>query len=188
MLGESGEPITRLLAEAAGGSSGAAEELLSVVYDTLKVIARHRMAAERADHTLQATALVNECYLRLFGDDVPQFVARSQFFHVAADAMHRILIEHARSRGRVKRGGSGRRVPLNVLDLAAAPESGEILEFDLALAGLAEESPETATVVRLRFFAGLSVQETADAMKVSTRTVNRQWAYARAWLFDAMDE
>jgi RNA polymerase sigma factor (TIGR02999 family) len=188
MSGEISEPLTRLLAEAAAGDPQAAEELLPVVYDTLKEIARHRMAAERPDHTLQATALVNECYLRLFGNSSHQFVARAQFFYAAADAMHRILVEHARSRGRAKRGGQMKRVPLNVLDLAAAPEPAQILEFDQALTRLAEESPETAIVVRLRFFAGLSVQETADAMNVSTRTINREWAYARAWLYDALQE
>lgn len=188
MRGENSEELTRLLTEAAAGSPQAAGELLPLVYGALKDIARQRMASERPDHTLQATALVSECYLRLFGKASLRFAARAQFFYAAADAMHRILVEHARSRGRAKRGGQHNRVPLNVLDLAAAPEPQQILAFDDALAELERESAETAAVVRLRFFAGLSVQETADSMGTSTRTVNRHWAYARAWLYDALRE
>ena len=188
MRGEKSEELTRLLTEASAGSEQAAGELLPLVYGTLKDIARQRMAAERADHTLQATALVNECYLRLFGKSSMRFAARAQFFYAAADAMHRILVEHARSRGRAKRGGQRQRLPLSVLDLAAAPEPRQILAFDDALSDLEKESSETAAVVRLRFFAGLSVQETADSLGTSTRTVNRHWAYARAWLYDALHD
>ena len=182
------DQVTRLLSEAAAGSSEAASEVLPLVYNTLKDIARQRMSMERPDHTLQATALVNECYLRLMGTSALHISARAQFFHVAAEAMHRILVEHARSRGRLKRGGKSKRMPINVLDLAAAEEPREILAFDEALSNLAAESPDTAAVVRLRFFAGLSVEETAKTLAISTRTVNREWAYARAWLYDALNE
>ena len=185
MQAEADDQLTRLLARAAHDPA-AARELMPLVYETLKSIARRRMASERPDHTLQATALVNECYLRLFGKSGQAFAGRAQFYFTAADAMHRILVEHARSQKRVKRGGRVRRVPLNVLDLAASPEPGQVLAFDEALGALEKESAQTARVVRLRFFAGLSVQETADAMGICTRTVNREWAFARAWLFDAL--
>jgi len=178
--------LTRLFADAAAGDAGAADQLLTLVYETLKEIARQRMALERADHTLGATALVNECYLRLFGKQANAFVSRAQFFHAAAEAMRRILVEHARARGRAKRGGARRRVPLNVLDLANDSEPQEVLAFDDALAQLEAEMPATAEVVRLRFFAGLSVAETAEALGVSSRTVNREWTYARARLYSTL--
>jgi RNA polymerase sigma factor (TIGR02999 family) len=178
--------LTRLLVEVAAGDAGAGDRLLPLVYETLKQIASQRMALERRDHTLGATALVNECYLRLVGKQANEFVSRAQFFHAAADAMRRILVEHARARGRTKRGGGRRRVPLNVLDLANESEPQEVLAFDEALAQLEAEMPATAEVVRLRFFAGLSVAETAEALGVSTRTVNREWTYARARLYSTL--
>jgi RNA polymerase sigma factor (TIGR02999 family) len=184
--------LTRLLMGAADGDAGAANELLPLVYDSLKEIARHRMAAERADHTLQATALVHECYLRLFGEGATQgpmrFAGRAQFFHAAAEAMRRILVDHARLRASAKRGGGRRRVPLNLIDLAGEPTRDGVLAFDDALCALEKESPSTAEVVRLRFFAGLSVSETAEALGLSTRSVNREWAFARAWLFAALED
>ena len=161
-------------------------ELLPLVYEELRRLARHRMAAENAGHTLQATALVHEAYLRLGGADA-KFASRAHFFHLAAAAMQRILIEHARSRGRIKRGGEMRRLPGNVLDLAAAPDSEEILALDDALRRLEQESPQSAAVVRLRFFAGLSVEETAESLEISPRSVNREWTFARAWLFRCLE-
>jgi RNA polymerase sigma factor (TIGR02999 family) len=186
--GDSVDGLTRLLGEAAGGDACAAGELLPLVYDSLKEIARQRMASERADHTLQPTALVHECYLRLFGDNSLRFAGRAQFFHAAAEAMRRILVDHARSRACAKRGGARRRVPVNLLDLAAEPAGEDVLAFDGALTVLEKESPSTAEVVRLRFFAGLSVAETAEALGVSTRSINREWAFARAWLYAALEE
>jgi RNA polymerase sigma factor (TIGR02999 family) len=175
--------VTRLLEAAAAGDSQAADALLPLVYTSLKQIARRRMTEERPGHTLQATALVHECYLRLFGTSAGQFAGRAQFFHAAAESMRRILIEHARARGRAKRGGSGRRVPINVLDLAEAPEPESILAFDEAIERLEKELPAAASVVRLRFYAGLTVEETAQALDISSRTVNREWTFAKAWLF-----
>ncbi len=169
------------LNEASAGASDGAE-LLPLVYDELRRLARHRMAGENAGHTLQATALVHEAYLRLGGADA-KFASRAHFFHLAATAMQRILVEHARGRGRIKRGGGMRRLPGNVLDLAAAPDSEEILALDDALRRLDVESPQSAAVVRLRFFAGLSVDETAESLNISPRSVNREWTFARAWLF-----
>ena len=163
-------------------SPAGAEELLPLVYQSLKELARQRMSFERAGHTLQATALVHEAYLRLAGKNV-RFAGRVQFYHAAAQAMRRILVEHARARGRVKRGGGVRRAPINILDLAEEANRDEILALDEAIRRLEEHTPEIAAVVRLRFFAGLSVGETAEALSMGRRSVDRAWAYARVWLY-----
>jgi RNA polymerase sigma factor (TIGR02999 family) len=163
-----------------------ASDLLPLVYDELRVLARHRMAHEGIGHTLQPTALVHEAYLRLGGGGA-EFANRAHFFHAAAEAMRRILIEHARSRGRLKRGGSMRRLPANVLDLASAPDSEQILALDEAIGRLEQESPQAAAVVRLRFYAGLNIEETAEALNISPRSVNREWTFARAWLFQVLE-
>jgi RNA polymerase sigma factor (TIGR02999 family) len=178
-------PVTRLLREVEAGQPQAAAALLPLVYDQLRELARHRMAEERSGHTLQATALVHEAYLRLVGDRPAGWAGRAHFFHAAAEAMRRILIEHARARGRVKRGGGGerQRVPLSVIDLAAENDPGEILDLDEAVCRLEKESPDVAAVVRLRFYAGLTIEETAEALGISPQSVKRDWAYARAWLF-----
>jgi RNA polymerase sigma factor (TIGR02999 family) len=178
---------TELLTAAAAGDPEAAERLLPLVYDQLRAIAQQRMALERRDHTLQATALVHDAYLRLLGDSDLAWNDRAHFFHAAAEAMRRLLIEHARKRGRVKRGGNRRRVFADILDLAEA-DSEETLALDDAIRRLGETDDQAAAVVRLRFFAGLSVDETALALGVSSRTVDRQWMFARAWLFRAMEE
>ena len=162
-----------------------ASALLPLVYDELRALARHRMAQENIGHTLQATALVHEVYMRLSGK--AKFSNRAHFFHAAAEAMRRILVEHARARGRIKRGGEARRAPLNVLDLAATGDSEQILAFDDAIERLEKESAAAGAVVRLRFFAGLSVEETAESLGISPRSVNREWTYARAWLYRVLN-
>jgi RNA polymerase sigma factor (TIGR02999 family) len=172
-----------------GDGSPGGPALLPVVYDQLRAIAKQRMAGERRDHTLQATALVHEAYLRLSARPDLSFEDPACFYAAAAEAMRRILIEHARAAGREKRGGSRRRVglPLNVVDLAADVDPEEILTLEDAIRRLAQEDPEVAKVVNLRFFAGLSVDETASALGVSASSVDRDWAYARAWLRRAID-
>ena len=156
-------------------------------YRELHQLARQQMAGERRDHTLQATALVHEAYMRLRGRGVGQ-MDRPMFFHAAAAAMRRILVDHARSRHRQKRGGpEARRLPASVLDLIAAPDASETLAVEEALEKLERESPELAAVVRLRFYGGLSVNETAEALRRSPRSIDRDWSYARAWLFDALN-
>ncbi len=162
------------------------EQLLPLVYEQLRQLARQRMAAERAGHTLQATALVHEAYLRIAGQSGrgPGFASIGHFYNAAAEAMRRILIEHARARAADKRGGDVKRLSFTtVLDLAATPDPTEILAFDDALLRLENQAADAAAVVRLRFYAGLSVEQTADALGMSPRTVNREWQFARAWLY-----
>jgi RNA polymerase sigma factor (TIGR02999 family) len=175
--------ITCLLRKASDGDSAATAAVFSRVYRELRAIANRQMQAERRDHTLGATALVHEVYVRLIGSDAPPLPDRAGFFHAAAEAMRRTLIEHARGRGRLKRGGEHRKVPLEVVDLASEEQLGEILAVDEAIQRLEIEDGQAAEVVRLRFFAGLTVEEVAAVLDTSPRTVARDWAYARAWLY-----
>jgi RNA polymerase sigma factor (TIGR02999 family) len=179
------------MADTAGSSSyafrdGHTRELLDAVYDQLRAIAQQRLNAEDAGHTLEATALVHEAFLRIGNDRRVPFQNRAHFFATAAEAMRRILVDHARTKGAVKRGGEARRAPLSVLDLAADSDPAEILALDEALQRLEQAEPDVAAVVRLRFFAGLSGDDTAEALGVSPRQVDRVWAYARAWLLREM--
>jgi RNA polymerase sigma factor (TIGR02999 family) len=184
----SASQVTQILGDVQAGNPRAAEKLLPLVYEQLRAIARRNMQQERSEHTLQATALVHEAYLRLVGDQPVEWDSRGHFYVAAAEAMRRILIEHARSRGRVKRGGERKRVPLTVVDLAADDNSDQILAVDEAFGRLEQEDPDAAKVVRLRFYAGLSVEDTAAALGISPRSVAREWAYARAWLHGALAE
>jgi len=178
--------LTLLLDAAAAGDRQAAAELLPLVYEELRRLAAARLAEERPGHTLQPTALVHEAYLRLVGDQ--QFDGRGHFFAAAAEAMRRILVESARRRGRVKRGGDRRRVDLDEYEMTDAAPADEILALDEALTRLAAEDSEAAQIVQLRFFAGLSIEQTAETLGVSRATAYRQWSYARAWLRCALGE
>ena len=181
--------ITRILADVRSEDRKAAlERLLPLVYEELRVLARAQMRHERPDHTLQTTALVHEAYLRMLGGQNPPWNDRGHFFRAAAEAMRRILVEHARKHRRIKRGGDRVRVSLSGLKLGVSEDSDTILALDDALGRLDKQDPRVADVVRLRFFAGLSVEETAKALEVSARTVKREWSFARAWLYNALRE
>jgi RNA polymerase sigma factor (TIGR02999 family) len=156
--------------------------LLPLVHDKLKEIAAARMAGERPGHTLQASALVNEAYLKLVGRASLGWEGKAHFYAAAAEAMRRILVDHARGRGRARRGGGLARLPLDAVDLASREDPGEILSVDEALRRLEERDKRMADVVKLRFFAGLSEGETALALGVTDRTVRRDWTLARAFL------
>ena len=160
----------------------AADNLFPIVYEQLKEHARQLMTAESPDHTLQATALVHETYLRLLKAGKTRWSTRSQFFDAAARAMRRILVDHARTRAQVKRGGRLKRLPLEAVDLARDDPFTELVAIDDALSRLEAFSPEVAAVVRLRFFAGLTEKEAAESLGVSERTVRREWTYGRVWL------
>jgi len=179
--------VTRLLNDPERPAGQSAELLLELVYDQLRRIAQQRMNQERREHTLTATALVHEAYLRLVGTSPVAWQGRAHFYAACAEAMRRILIEHARARVRIKRGGDetgkpAKRVPLGLLDLAAQGDPEEILMLDEAIRRLETEDPDVAAIVRLRFYAGLSVDETAEALGTSPSTIDRDWAWARAWL------
>ena len=175
--------VTPLLDAAAAGDRNAAAELLPLVYDELRRLAADKLARESPGQTLQATALVHEAYLRLVGPDPGRgWSGREHFFAACAEAMRRILVDHVRHKKSLKGGGGRARVELRE-DAAAAPErSDEILAVDEVLAGLAAADPQAAALVKLRYFAGLSIDEAARALNISPRSADRLWAYARAWL------
>ena len=179
--------VTRILRELED-SEHAPDALLPLVYDQLRAIAQRRMNQERPGHTLAATALVHEAYVRLIGTASTTYRDRGHFFAAAAEAMRRILIDHARRNRSQKRGGDRQALPLSVIDLADEPDLDLVLALDEAVSTLEQEDPRAATVVKLRFFAGLEVAETAEAMGVSERTVMREWAFARARLFQLMQD
>jgi RNA polymerase sigma factor (TIGR02999 family) len=178
--------VTRLLEGAAAGEPRAAEALLPLVYAELRRLAAARLAGEKAGHTLQPTALVHEAYLRLVGAGSvsagPEFNGRGHFFAAAAEAMRRILVESARRKGRVRHGGSRRRIELNDAVASADGPADELLDLDDALTRLEAADPVAAGVVKLRYFAGLSMPEAAAAMGLPLRTAERNWTYARTWL------
>jgi RNA polymerase sigma factor (TIGR02999 family) len=157
-------------------------EILPLVYDELREIARRYMAKERDAHTLQTTALVNEAYLRLCDARNLGGAGRNEFFAAAANVMRRVLIDHARGKGRDKRGGDLQRVSLSGVDVAATGDSFDLIALDDALGRFAKLDPRAAKVVELRFFGGMTVDEAAEVLGVSKRTVNDDWAFARAWL------
>lgn len=174
--------VTVVLEQMRKGEKGAADKLLPLVYDEFRALARHYLAQERANHTLQPTALVHEAYMKLVDQTRVDWQGRSHFFAVAAQAMRRILVDHARSRQRDKRGGGRARVVLDE-DVALSPQKDEdVLALDEALEKLATLDPRQAKVVELRFFGGMSVEEVAEALNVSKRTVEGDWTFARAWL------
>jgi len=180
--------VTRLLDAAAAGDPRAAADLLPLVYDELRKLAAARMAEENPGHTLQATALVHEAYVRLVGDRSAGdgFDNRGHFFAAAAEAMRRILIDRARQRQSQKRGGDMARVDIEDAARLAAPDeqtADDLLALDEALQQFELEDPAKARLVKLRYFAGLSIQEAADALGISPATAKRQWIYARSWLY-----
>src|SRR5262245_59711257 len=178
--------VTHLLDAAAAGDPNAAAELLPLVYDELRKLAAVRMVAEAPGHTLDATALVHEAYLRLVGDQ--QFDGRGHFFAAAAEVMRRVLVDHARDRGRQKRDGGRQRVALAEIPGQFDRDPHMLLSLDEALTRLAAEDAGAADVAKLHLFVGMSVDEAAAALGTSRSTAYRDWSYARAWLQDALEE
>jgi len=175
--------ITRILQSIEQGHAQAADELLPLVYEELRKLAGQRMANEAAGHTLQPTALVHEAWLRLVGDQNEKWDGRGHFFAAAAESMRRILIEHARRKKAVKRGGEFERVNFENIEVAILADPEALLLVNEALEKLEQEDREAAQLVKLRFFAGLTNEEAGQALGVSARTAKRYWTFARAWLF-----
>jgi len=181
--------VTQILTAIENGEPGASEALLPLMYEELRKLAAARLSNEASGQTLQATALVHEAYLRLVGSDDRQagrWDSRGHFFAAAAEAMRRILIDRARAKGALKRGGDLVRLRLDQDPLASDDLSPELLDLDDALTKLAAEDPTKAELVKLRFFAGLTLEEAAGVLGISPATADRHWSYARAWLYHAM--
>jgi RNA polymerase sigma-70 factor, ECF subfamily len=178
---------TALLATADSGDGVALERLVPLLYDELRAMAHRELARERRNETLQTTALVHEAYLKLVDDSRVTRRGRAYFFAAAARAMRQVLVDYARRRNAVKRGGGAQVLSLDEGQVAVDEFAAELLDLDRALEQLATLNPRHARVVECRFFAGMSVEETAESLGVSPRTVKYDWALARAWLFDALD-
>ena len=179
--------VTRILSAIEDGDPHAAEQLLPLVYDELRKLAAHKLAQEKPGQTLEATALVHEAYLRLVDSDkVQHWNSRGHFFMAAAEAMRRILVEQARRKGRKKYGGGRERLPMDGLELAVELPVADLLPLDEALTALAEHDAQVAQLVQLHCFAGLSIEQAAEVLRLSPRTAYRDWAFARAWLFRAL--
>ena len=189
--------VTRILTQIDAGNAAAAEQLLPLVYDELRKLAAAKLAYERSGQTLQATAPVHEAYLRLAGNQKPgdsrqepvesgHWESRGHFFAAAAEAMRRILVEQARRKGSLKQGGGWQREPAQVEIVGEVASGADILDVDQALQKLAQENPPVAKLVKLRYFAGLTLEEAAAALSVSVRTAQRHWVYAKAWLMEEL--
>jgi RNA polymerase sigma factor (TIGR02999 family) len=183
--------VTRVLSAVERGDPHAAEELLGLVYDELRRLAAQRLAQEEPGQTLEATALVHEAYVRLVeGAPAQRWQSRGHFFGAAAEAMRRILIERARRQRRLRHGGGRKRIDVDHLEpaqqQAAGAPAADLLALDEALGRLAADEPVAAEVVKLRYFAGLTAAQAADALGISLRTANRHWAYAKAWLYQRL--
>jgi RNA polymerase sigma factor (TIGR02999 family) len=165
------------------GDAKAAEQLFPLLYDELRKLAAHKMANEAPGHTLQPTALVHEAWLRLAGPKPQQWQNRAHFFAAAAEAMRRILVENARRKKRLKRGGEFERVPMDGLEIASPLPDDDLLALNEALDQLAESDPRASELVKLCFFVGLTQEQAAEQLGISISTVERTWAFARAWLF-----
>ncbi|MHC4680371.1 MAG: sigma-70 family RNA polymerase sigma factor [Planctomycetota bacterium] len=179
--------VTRILTAIEQGDAKAADELLPLVYEQLRRLAARKMSQEPLGQTLQATALVHEAYIRLVGSEDQNWSGRTHFFAAAAEAMRRILIDNARRKQRLKRGGDQQRVALEDAQVAIEGPSEDVLALDEALTKLAIEDPIKADLVKLRYFAGLTVEQAAQMLGISKATADRYWSYARAWLFEEIN-
>lgn len=180
--------VTRILSAIEQGDLQAADQLLPLVYAELREVAAKKLAQEAPGYTLQTTELVHEAYLRLVDtDEARRWKSRGHFFAAAAEAMRRILVDRARRKRSQKRGGDHQRVPFDDANLVAAQDTDEVLAVDEALAGLAAADAQAAQLVKLRYFAGLSIPEAAEALEISPRSADRLWVYARAWLRRAIE-
>jgi RNA polymerase sigma factor (TIGR02999 family) len=179
--------VTNLLTRWRSGDREALDALMPLVYEELRRLARYYLHLERPGHTLQSTALVHEAYVRLVGQDLPEWKDRAHFFGVAARLMRQILVDHARINRAEKRGGDSLKLTLNEGVLGTRSKNLDVLALDDALNGLAQISPQQSQIVELRFFSGLSIEDTSEVLGISPATVKRSWTAARAWLFREMN-
>jgi len=182
------QEVTQLLVEWRGGDEAALQKLFPLVQPELHRLAHHYMSRERAGHTLQTTAILNEAYLRLVDNTKPGWENRSHFVAAAAQLMRRIMVDHARERRSLKRGGGAVKVTLDEAALVTEARSEELLALDEAMEKLAAQDPRKSQIVELRYFGGLTVEETAEFLTLSPRTVEREWTMAKAWLYRALAE
>ena len=180
--------VTRILNAIEQGDAKAADKLLPLVYEELRRLAAQKMSHERPGHTLGATALVHEAYIRLVGAEAQNWSGRTHFFAAAAEAMRRILIENARRKQRYKHGADYNKVDMNDSEITIEGPSTDLIALDEALTKLAEEEPTVAELVKMRYFVGLNLEQAAAILGVSRRTADRYWAYARAWLYQQITE
>ncbi|MHC4117479.1 MAG: ECF-type sigma factor [Planctomycetota bacterium] len=180
--------VTRILTAIERGDTKAADELLPLVYEELRRLAAHKMSREQPGQTLQATALVHEAYIRLVGSQMQDWRGRAHFFAAAAEAMRHILIDKARQKQRLKRGGAHQKVDMDEVELVIEGRSADLIALDEALSKLAAEDPVKAELVKLRYFAGLTIEQAAEMLDISRATADRYWSYARAWLFHEVSQ
>ena len=178
--------VTRLLRDWSNGDRAALDQLVPLVYDELRRLAHHYMRQERAGHTLQTTALVNEAYVRLIDQNSVHWQGRAHFFAIAAKMMRRILVDYARSRRYAKRGGEARQVSFDESAIVSPEKGAEMVAVDEALTDLGTRDARKSKIVELRFFGGLNIEETAEVMGISPTTVQREWRSAKAWLYQAI--
>jgi RNA polymerase sigma factor (TIGR02999 family) len=179
--------VTDLLARWRGGDRQALDSLIPLVYEELRVLARHYLRGERPDHTLQSTALVHEAFVRLAGQNPPDWKSRAHFFGVAARLMRQILVDHARDHKAAKRGGDSLTITISEELVGGKSEDIDLLALDAALNSLAEVNPQQGRIVELRYFSGLTIEDTSEVLGVSPATVKRSWTAARAWLYREMN-
>ena len=180
--------VTRLLLDWSNGDRAALDELVPLVYDELRRLAHHYMRQERAEHTLQTTALVNEAYVRLIDQNSVHWQGKAHFFAIAAQMMRRILVDYARSRRYAKRGGEAHQVSFDESAIVSPQKGAELVAVDEALTDLAEHDARKSKIVELRFFGGLNIEETAEVLGISPTTVQREWRSAKAWLYQAINQ
>jgi RNA polymerase sigma factor (TIGR02999 family) len=183
---EAPRQFTRLLVELGNGNESVLDEMLPLIYDELRRLAAYHLKRERKSHTLQATALVHEAYMRLVNQRQVDWRNRAQFLGLASEIMRRILVSHARKHAAVKRGGQEQRVSLSIADLSSKQQDVDLIMLDDALNKLASNDPRKSRVVELKFFGGMTNDEVAELLQVSDATVEREWTFARAWLFKTL--
>lgn len=180
--------VTRILNAIEQGDTKAVDELLPLIYEELRILAAQKLSSEKPGQTLQATALVHEVYIRLVEAESQNWNSRNHFFMAAAEAMRRILVENARKKQRLKRGGNRERVAFDEAAITTEKQDVDLLALDEALAKFEADDPEKATLVKLRYFAGLTINQSAEILKISLPTANRHWSYARSWLFQEISK